>query len=133
MLPDKLSDAIDRTLIDFALVRDDARYVFDMAYWHEPVGGVTRVSFAGCLLAKTLRATPGKTAYPREYGFGVARKLLAVDYLSRGWFVDAIEAAGLQATPGRLATCTIPDPRQDLTAFIQTLKELADSLRANGK
>jgi len=132
VLPDKFSDLIHLAINDYQKVLVDDRYIFDMAYWHEPINDKTYVCFAGCVIAKSLYAPPNSIKLPRTYHFDNARKLLALDYLSRGWCLDAGVAFGVTGSVVNKLCGHIPDPRYDSDGFLRSLDQGAKRLRESG-
>lgn len=122
--PKKLSDLIALALGDLMKVeRSKKRYVVLMGLWHEPGwgnGGQCAVCFAGSVMAKTLRANPGKAH--SELGFP-----------SEWWRAfDVIDSARYGFFKG-IPRQEVPDYTNSPAAFKRAIRSAIKQLRAVGK
>lgn len=133
-LPDKPSDLIELALADLEKIEQDGRYEVDMSEaFHEPIGGVCIVCFAGCVIAGTIGRSPGDEVYPRECGKSDNRKLYALDSFRCGHIAAALQWLGINHRdldlPEEFGVTSYEDDPDD---FKDDMRKLSDMLRVHG-
>lgn len=97
-LPHVLSELAQLALNDIEKTRNDPRYVLNMELWHAPASGRCEVCAAGAIMAQSLDAPFSKEVSPEDFDEHTEKALRAVDDLRAGWFQDAVEELGVNAS-----------------------------------
>lgn len=129
-LTQRPSYLIEKALGDFIEVSKDPSYSYDDGYWHYPHPEIGKIlySFAGALMAKTLKVSKGTvlSAYSSDMK-PYQKQLVALDKFSQGSIVEGLGLLG--AEKGDFANISVPDPVKEREKFIKTMNGLAKNLR----
>ena len=137
-LPDTLSGLLSNAISD-ARSLDPACYEPRSRHWHTPDNcGMCAVCLAGCLIARTFRASPDQIIGPDHYDPSIRRKLRSVNYMRAGmWdfaFLMLHDRFPIRTRAYRLLSLPVPDHHDfigwdSFRAHLLSLESLLPELR----